>query len=225
MFTHLKLPILRFPVENPYDGKNYFPEKDFKPGKYFDYNFEASRQHCRNSPTEYIQQSRNTPTDKDITILPASNPRRLKLSRPRPSSYHSDRASYNHWSDSFEDYFQCCDDTPPRRRISFYDRCVTPKLDPRKETEIERERNLYSERGDLRLKRDLGDKDPRKVMRREKLGLSCRETMEVMRKEPIRREDMEVTCRDETYRKQMHGEGMCKEVSAFGKLGNGQGIR
>ena len=155
-------------IESPTSEKQYFSQKDLKAKRRSEYVPEASREHRRKNPTEYMPQSRGRYGKDDTVVQPASSSRRHRSFYPRSPSFPRDRPFHGR-EDSFEDHSQRFDESPPRRHDPIFDRGITTRIDFREEVEIERDRNLCLEFENLRLKQDLKARARREEMLRERL--------------------------------------------------------
>ena len=169
-------------IDSPRSDKKYFGQKDLKPKKQTGKVPEASREHYRKNPTEYMQESRKRYEKDDVVIEPASRRRHQGSTYPRSPSFTRGRPSPAQ-ADRFEDDFRQYDNSPPRRRVSIHDRRLAPRIDPRDEAESERERSLQLELENLRLERELKDRDLREEILREEIMKD-----ELLRKERLRDE-------------------------------------
>lgn len=177
-------------VESPRSDKKYFNLKDIKSKKPLGNIIpEASREHRRRNPTEYMQETREK--ESDVMMEPASSSSRNRHRRsssyhhhhPRSPSFNRDRPpsflglGLGGGQAADDDYLRRYDDSSssppsPRRRVSIHHdrRMITPRItDHRDEAELERERSLQLELENLRLERELKDRDFREDILRDEL--------------------------------------------------------
>ena len=164
-------------IGSPSGGKKYYDSKDR--GKDSRKHVpEASREHRRKNPPEYLQNARGRSAKEAVVIQPASSHRRRQSSqgpepsyRPKPSyrpepSYERVRPTRpisddsDEYEEPYEEYFRRYDESPKRRQGSTYAaRRRTQALVLPDEVEKEKEGRLQAEIENLKLKRRIKELD------------------------------------------------------------------
>lgn len=195
-------------LDSPRSDKKYFSQKEFKSKKHSGNVPEASREHRRKNPTEYMQEARGRQAKSEVIIEPASSRRHRGSSYARSPSFTRGRPAPGRADPFDDDYFRRYDDSPPpRRRVSIHDRRIAPRMDLREEADLERERMLQLELENIRLERELKDRDLREDILREEIMRD-----ELLRKERLREERLrEERLREERLREERLREDRLRE--------------